>query len=207
MPRTFKTAPVTVTQILMACAILTQSCRQDPRPDEGADTSELATTIKVVTTTGMIADLVRSIGGDAVVIKNLVGVGVDPHLYKPTRDDITEILSSQIVFFNGLHLEGRMGEILERASEDRPTIAVGETIPKDDLLFPDGIDNYPDPHLWLSPRVWGMCSESILDGLIGLRPEASELFRANHERLLKQCDDMESYGQRPSIRSPGNRGF
>ena len=195
MPSILRHRSIVLTQILIICILLMQSCRQDSESADRSEGSGEATPVKVVTTTGMIADLVRSIGGDAVSVRSLMGVGVDPHLYKPTRDDITEILASQIVFFNGHHLEGRMGEILERAGEDRPTIAIAESVPTDDLLFPDGVDHHPDPHLWLSPRLWGMCSKSILDELIEIRPESAERFRTNHQKLLAECREMESYGR------------
>ena len=56
---------------------------------------------------GMIADLVREVGGEHVQVTQLMGSGVDPHLYKPNRDDI-RILDSDLVFFAGHHLEGKI---------------------------------------------------------------------------------------------------
>ena len=62
-------------------------------------------TINVVTTTGMIADIVLNLGGERVNVEALMGPGVDPHLYKPTASDVTKLERADIVFYNGLHLE------------------------------------------------------------------------------------------------------
>ena len=181
--------------VLILLTLCLQSCGASKEQSEREPTADGTRPIQVVTTTGMIADLVRSIGGDAVQVHSLIGVGIDPHLYKPTRDDVTALLGAQIIFFNGHHLEGRMGEVLEKAGKDRPTIAVAESIPADELLYPDGVDEYPDPHLWLSPRLWAECSTAVLDGLTSLRETDAPIFKSNHEKLLVECTRLEAFGR------------
>jgi manganese/zinc/iron transport system substrate-binding protein len=170
-------------------------CTKDPDQDARSQTIKNEGPIRVVTTTGMIGDLVRSIGGEAVTVHNLIGEGVDPHLYKPTRDDIAALLGAQIIFFNGLHLEGRMGDVLERTGRDRPTIAVAETIPSTDLLHPDGMTGYPDPHLWLSPLLWARCGTAVVSGLTQLNTEEGPTFESNHQKLIEECDRLEKMGR------------
>ena len=182
--------------ILILLTLCLQSCGASKEQNEQDSAADGTRPIQVVTTTGMIADLVRSIGGDAVQVHSLIGVGIDPHLYKPTRDDVTALLGAQIIFFNGHHLEGRMGEVLEKAGKDRPTIAVAESITPDQLLYPDGVDEYPDPHLWLSPRLWGECSNTVLEGLTSLRETDAAIFKSNHETLLEECTRLEDFGRR-----------
>ncbi|MAB29782.1 MAG: manganese transporter [Planctomycetaceae bacterium] len=181
--------------ILMVMTLCLQSCGSSKGQNEQSQADGGTPPLEVVTTTGMIADLVRSIGGEAVRVQSLIGVGVDPHLYKPTRDDVAALLGAQIIFFNGHHLEGRMGEVMRRAGEDRPTIAITETIASNELLYPDGVDDHPDPHLWLSPRLWGACSEAVLEGLTSLRESDAEMFKANHDKLLEKCDQLERSGR------------
>lgn len=185
-----------VLPILILLALCLQSCGGSSEQNEQSQADEGTRPIQVVTTTGMIADLVRSIGGDAVRVHSLMGVGVDPHLYKPTRDDVTALLGAQIIFFNGHHLEGRMGEVLEKAGKDRPTIAIAESVAADELLYPDGVNEYPDPHLWLSPRLWGECSTAVLDGLTSLRETDAAIFKSNHEKVLAECTRLEDFGRR-----------
>ena len=88
----------------------------------------------VTTTTGQIADVVKNIGGDNVDVTSLMGPGIDPHFYQASQGDIKKLNDADIIFYNGVHLEGKMGEIFEKISKDKPTIAVAENIPKDQLL-------------------------------------------------------------------------
>ena len=91
--------------------------------------------IPVVATTGMVADLVRNIGGERVAVTALMGPGVDPHLFKPTEGDVARLQQARIIFYNGLHLEGRMGDILVKMAREKPTVAVAERIPEERLLI------------------------------------------------------------------------
>ena len=148
----------------------------------------------MVTTTGMIGDLLRTVGGEAVEVRNLVGEGVDPHLYKPTRDDVAALLSADLVVYNGLHLEGRMGDVLERAGADRPTIAVAESIPADRLLSSEEDGGHADPHVWLDPGLWVVCGDRVRDALVDLRPERAALFERNLESLRDTANRLDALG-------------
>ena len=67
----------------------------------------------IVATTGQVADAVKNIGGEHVEVKSLMGPGVDPHLYKATQGDIQLLEDADMIFYNGLELEGKMSEIFE----------------------------------------------------------------------------------------------
>jgi len=190
----FTTTGMALMSLLLVGANLI-GCTRSPEDDATGTRPNNTEQITVVTTTGMIADLVRAIGGDSVKVRSLVGVGVDPHLYKPTRDDIAALLEAQIIFYNGHHLEGRMGEVLERAGKDRPVIAITESIPTVDLLHPDGLDEHPDPHLWLSPTLWGRCATPVVDELTRLKAADGPVFKANQARFIEQCATIERSGR------------
>jgi manganese/zinc/iron transport system substrate-binding protein len=68
----------------------------------------------VVATVGMIGDVAAEIGGEKVSVVTMIGAGVDPHLYKPTVADVKLLDTADIVFHNGLLLEGRLGDILRK---------------------------------------------------------------------------------------------
>lgn len=106
-------------------------------------------------TTGMIAELVRGVGGPGLVTETLIGEGVDPHLFRPTRNDIARILRADALFFNGHRLEGRMSDVLERASaQGKPALAVAESVPRARLRQHDDYPDAADPHLWMDPVLW-----------------------------------------------------
>jgi len=115
---------------LFLAAISVSACSQD------ASKKELSNAEKpfIVTTTGMLADLAQNIGKDSVNVKALMGPGVDPHLFKATQGDLATLRQANIIFYNGLHLEGKMGEIFEKLARLKTVIAVAERIPEERYL-------------------------------------------------------------------------
>ena len=72
--------------------------------------------LNVVTTTSMITDLVENIGGDLINLQGLMGSGVDPHLYKASEGDVSKLANADLIFYNGLHLEGKLVEVFEKCN-------------------------------------------------------------------------------------------
>src|SRR5688500_4968402 len=97
--------------VALACSLLV-GCKQGETPATGGK-------LRVACTTTMVGDLVKRIGGDRVDVRVIMGAGVDPHTYKPTPGDVAELASAPIVFYNGLHLEGKMVEVFEQKMADR----------------------------------------------------------------------------------------
>lgn len=138
---------------------------------------------RVVCTTGMVADLVRSVLGPDPQVVALMGSGVDPHLYKPTRDDVARLMAADLVVSNGLMLEGKMGDLLSRAGQSRRAISLGELLPAEKLISAEGSDAHPDPHVWMDPALWAIAAERFADAVAakaaselapGLRDRAGE---------------------------------
>jgi manganese/zinc/iron transport system substrate-binding protein len=113
-------------------------------------------------TTGMVGDLVRGGGGNALTTETLIGEGVDPHLFRPTRNDIARILRADALFYNGHRLEGRMHEVLDRAAaQGKPSLAVAEAIPRSRLRQHDDYPDAADPHVWMDPMLWAEALPAI----------------------------------------------
>ncbi|MCU0987358.1 MAG: zinc ABC transporter substrate-binding protein [Acetobacteraceae bacterium] len=92
----------------------------------------------IVSTVAMVGDLVREIGGDRVRAETLLGEGVDPHTYRPTRADIARLNAADMIFYNGLLLEGQMTDVFVRiARTGKPVFAVTELLaaPQDAEVF------------------------------------------------------------------------
>lgn len=128
--------------------------------------------IRVVCTTGMVADLVKNIGGQHVEITTLMGAGVDPHLYSATPADVTALNQADIVFYSGLHLEGKLAELLERMGERKPTVAVAEVIAEDNIRRDE--HGAPDPHVWFDVVLWSIAGGAVEDALIKFDPAHAE---------------------------------
>jgi manganese/zinc/iron transport system substrate-binding protein len=150
--------------------------------------------LTVVCTTGMIADVARAIAGDRCAVTSLMGEGVDPHLYKATRADMAALTSADIVFYNGLLLEGKMTDALERVkSSGRRVTAVSDKLPHDQLLSPQEFQGHPDPHIWMDPSLWSRAAEHIRDQLIATDPEGEQAYRANSDAYLQKLSALQSY--------------
>lgn len=135
--------------------------------------------LKILATTGMIADLAQNIGGDKIEVTALMGPGVDPHLYKATHGDLQRLRSADLVLYNGLKLEGKMGEVLEKLALQKPVFAIANALP-DSLLLDD--PRYPgnaDPHVWFNLSLWAKCIPPVVQALTELAPQYQPLFEAN----------------------------
>jgi len=153
--------------------------------------------LNVVATTGMIADAARNIAGDRATVTGLLGSGVDPHLYKPTRSDIATLMGADVVFYNGLLLEGKMTDALVRvASGGRKVHAVTELLDEQYLLSPDGAEGHYDPHVWMDPQAWMKAAEVIRDKLIEADPAGADVYRAGAEAYLAQLRALDEYAAR-----------
>lgn len=150
-------------------------------------------TIDAVATTGMIADIVRNIGGERVAVIGLMGAGVDPHLYKASERDVIRLADADVVFYNGLHLEGRMGKVFERMRGRVRTIAVTDSIPRDLLLAEEEFEEGYDPHVWFDVTLWMMAAERVRDALMEIDPEHASTYHDNAQRYLAKLADLHAY--------------
>ena len=162
-----------------------------------------AAPIRITTTTGMIADLAENIGGDRVEVASLMGPGVDPHLYKPSAGDIGRLEEADVIFYNGLELEGRMTDILVKiARAGTPTVPVAEGIPEDRLREPPQFAGKYDPHIWFDVTLWQMAAQRVKDELATFDPASDALYQANLDAYLAQLDELHTYVQEQILRIP-----
>jgi manganese/zinc/iron transport system substrate-binding protein len=146
--------------------------------------------IKIVTTTGMIKDAVENIAGTNAEVTALMGPGVDPHLYKATQGDLQKLTDADVVFYNGLHLEGKMGEVLEKLGRTKPVIAVAAGIPDSLLRAVPGFQGTHDPHIWFDVHLWENAVRSISSFLQKHDTAKAEEFNANGRRYLARLDSL-----------------
>jgi len=160
------------------------SCKNDTK-DNGK--------LNIVTTTTMITDLVKNIGGDHVNVQGLMGSGVDPHLYKASEGDVTKLVNADIIFYNGLHLEGKLVEVFEKMERSNKTpIALAETIDKKTLIGSDYFASNYDPHVWFNIAYFRLFANTVTQVLSEKDPENAENYSANVKSYLAKLDDLES---------------
>lgn len=131
----------------------------------------------VVATTTMIADMVRQVAGDVVVVEGLMGPGVDPHLYKPSGEDARRLRDARAIFYNGLQLEGRMAELFERMGrEGKIAVALGDAVPEAARITPEESGVHADPHIWGDVGLWAGCVSTVVEGLSQVIPQEKAAF-------------------------------
>ena len=148
--------------------------------------------IVITTTTNVITDLVENIGGDHVSVTGLMGPGVDPHLYRPSANDVKALQNADIIFYNGLDLEGKMGDIFVKIGRDGTSVlAVSENIPPESLLILDTNGHF-DPHIWWNVELWTEAAKVVATGLKEYDPKNSENYEKNLLEYLNQLDSLNS---------------
>ena len=151
--------------------------------------------INVVATTGMITDAMRNVGGDRVDVTGLMGPGVDPHLYRPTASDVSALENADIIFYNGLELEGRMTDIFVRLAASKPTVAVTEGLPEDRLQEPPAFQGKYDPHVWFDVDLWSLTIQNVQQALAEIDPDSAELYQTNADSYVAELRELDSYVQ------------
>jgi manganese/zinc/iron transport system substrate-binding protein len=153
--------------------------------------------IKVVATTGMVAELARHVVGTHGNVQTLMSAGVDPHLYKPTTTDVAEIQQADIVFYNGLGLEGPMQPVFERAAEKgQRVIPVAGKLPDSAVHHSEQFSGHADPHVWMDVALWIQCLDPVVSGLCDLSPEHAAEFRANAEKYGEELKALDEYAKK-----------
>ena len=148
---------------------------------------------QIVTTCSMVTDIVAQVAGDRAVVEGLMGEGVDPHLYKPTRNDVKRLMEADLVFYSGLMLEGRMGDTFAKvARSGKGVYAVTEALDESYLREPPEFEGHTDPHVWMDVAAWSQAVEFVAGTLAEWDPEGAEGYRqraADYRVELARLDD------------------
>jgi manganese/zinc/iron transport system substrate-binding protein len=149
--------------------------------------------LNVVATTSMITDLVKNIGGDLINLEGLMGAGVDPHLYKASAGDVTKLAGADVIFYNGLHLEGKLVEVFEKMNATQVTqIPLGESLDKNTLIGSDYFASNYDPHVWFNIQYFKQFAAEVVSTLSRKDPQNAKSYEANAQNYLAQLDELEA---------------
>ena len=158
-----------------------------------------ANKMSVVTTIGMIGDVATNIGGDRIEVYSMMGAGVDPHLYKAKAQDLTRLNKADLILYNGIHLESKMGDVLEKLSKTQNIKAIENGIPEETLIT---VDQAHDPHIWFDVSNWMLASNVILEALINTDPAGEAIYRENHASYRKKLEDLDKYTKDKAMTIP-----
>ncbi len=172
-----------ILSLLLVFSNVISSCGEDEASDDSRPF--------IVTTTNLIRDAVENIGGDDVRITSLMGPGVDPHLYRATPRDFQQMERSDLVLYNGLFLEGRLSEILDRLG-DQSRVVTG-SIPRDKLIEASDYGGTYDPHVWFDAELWMYVIDDVQEALSSLLPEKSGQFAERAELYKQELEELHLY--------------
>jgi manganese/zinc/iron transport system substrate-binding protein len=157
--------------------------------------------IKVVATTTMIADLLTNAGKGRVLVESLMGPGIDPHSYEPRESDVSRLMEADVVFYNGIHLEGKMADLFEESAKKKHVFAIA------DGLLPEDIrkeiqTNTPDPHIWFDVQLWIKCLGFVNAKLIEIDPDNSSIYETNKKNYSATLNELHQYVKQQADKVP-----
>lgn len=147
----------------------------------------------VVATTGMLYDAVINIAGDRMTAEAIMGPGVDPHLYKATQGDLAKLNKADLVVYNGILLEGKMSDILDKLGRQKPVVAAASIIPDSMLLKAAGYEDAKDPHVWFDVNRWKYAVQEIGNAVVDLDSSNASFYRQNTRQYLAELDLLDKY--------------
>ncbi len=175
--------------LLLGTSSLLSGCRQS------GDTSATDSSNKplAVATTGPVGAAVRRVAGDRLRVEVMMGPGIDPHSYKAVPSDLRTLDSAAIIFLNGLHLEGRLGEVFERMGRKKTVVSLTAGLVESEdprLIHPEDYEGLHDPHVWHDVSLWSDCVAHLCDELCEFDPEGAEAYRANTEAYQAELAEL-----------------
>jgi manganese/zinc/iron transport system substrate-binding protein len=175
---------VIIVSTLTIIAIILAGCKRKMEDSNASDEK-----LTIVTTTGILADAVKNIVGEKANVVSLMGPGVDPHLFKATQGDLGKLTKASIVFYNGLHLEGKMSDVLKKLSQTKTVVAVAEKIDSSRLRI--AADRIYDPHIWFDVKLWKECVTTIANTLVEKDSMNADWYKLNAATYILALDSLD----------------
>ncbi|MBM3830494.1 MAG: ABC transporter substrate-binding protein [Verrucomicrobia bacterium] len=171
-----------------------------------APSADAASKIRITTTVSMVTDLVKQVGSDRVEVAGLMGPGVDPHLYKAIATDVTKLQQADVIFYNGLVLEGKMTDIFAKLARTKKFVyAVTEGIPEKRLLEPPEFEGHYDPHVWFDVELWALCAQTVVKGLSEFSPKDKAHFEQRGKEVAAKLRSLHEWSIMKTAELPKER--
>ncbi len=151
--------------------------------------------LKVLVVESFLAEIAQNVAGERVRVETLMPIGIDPHAYQPTPQEVAKIAESQVLIINGAHFEEWLDETLQNAGGTRIVIEASAGLDSrkptaNEILDPD---HAGDPHFWLDPTKTISYVENIRDGLTKADPEGADSYAANAELYIADLVALDNW--------------
>ncbi|RIJ41829.1 metal ABC transporter solute-binding protein, Zn/Mn family [Pontibacter oryzae] len=180
---------ITLLTALFGLILFASACTQT----ENKGTIPSGERMQVVTTTSILKDAAQHIVGDLSDVSSIMGSGVDPHLYKATQGDLQKLTDADVIVYNGLFLEGKMGEIMDKLSRQKTVVTATAGISKDKLRASPVYENSSDPHVWFDVQLWQEVVKHVSQELQQKDPANAEAYEKNTQAYLEELDTLHQW--------------
>lgn len=181
--------------LLLSLLALASACSRSQPPTPAPTPTSRQYPYTIVTTVGMIRDIARQVADDKATVKGIIGTGVDPHLYRPTRNDVAALMAADVILYSGLLLEGRMVDTLVQMARSKPVYAVTERLEDSYLLTLPGMAGHHDPHVWMDVSAWMQATLAVAQALGEYDPANRAAYEANAARYLVELEKLHAYSK------------
>ncbi|WP_370424980.1 metal ABC transporter solute-binding protein, Zn/Mn family [Tenacibaculum dicentrarchi] len=169
--------------IVVILVLITIGCKTSEKKQNGK--------LNIVTTTTMITDLIKNIGGNKIEVNGLMGAGVDPHLYKASEGDVSKLFNADVVIYNGLHLEGKLEEVFEKMEhQNKKTIVISDVIDKKNLIASELFASNYDPHIWFDITNWTKITSYVTNKLAEIDVKNASFYKENAKIYLEKLQEL-----------------
>lgn len=151
------------------------------------------TQFSIVCTTSIIEDTVRHLVGEDAQVISLMGADIDPHLYRAREHDIQTLASANLIIYNGLHLEGKLAEVLESMNRYVPTIGLANQLNAKRFIASPEYETMHDPHIWFDVSIWIDIVTVLRDALMKHDPEHADAYASRAQAYNKELQELDSW--------------
>jgi ABC-type Zn uptake system ZnuABC Zn-binding protein ZnuA len=164
-------------------------------------------TLKVVTTTTILADLVSNVGGDQVEVQFIVPPGADIHTFQTNPSHSLAISEADVIISNGFGLDDFLEPVLRGAKQaEAVRVVAAEGLPAEPIVEMEFPEETPeqhqgeeqghehgaeDPHFWQNPLFTIHYLGGIRNSLIQADPANAEVYNRNAAEYIQQLRELD----------------
>lgn len=184
---------ITLTALFTAASLLLSACQGGTSPTAAADPTSQPP-LRVLAVETFLADIAQNVAGDRLQVEALIPLGLDPHAFEPTPQDVARIAASQVLILNGAGFEAWASETLQNAGGERRVIEASAGLASRTPGQNEVVDEPEgDPHFWLDPLNVVQYVENIRQGLVAVDPAGEEIYTQNATAYIAQLNELNTW--------------
>jgi ABC-type Zn uptake system ZnuABC Zn-binding protein ZnuA len=148
--------------------------------------SSTSSSLHIIAVESFLGDIAQNVAGDRLKIDTLIPIGVDPHVYELTPQDLRKLMDAQLIIANGAGLESWLQKAISNAGGSATIIKAA-----DGLVSRSAPEE--DPHFWLDPTKVIQYVKNIRDGLTLVDPSGKDIYARNAEAYSAQLTTLDQW--------------